>query len=1185
MKTAHIFILIACLLVSGLLGTACSSNEDANTKAPTATSAPLAAIPITASNAAQITQIKTLQGHIEQAFSVAFSPDGALLASGGGSADRTVRLWDTHTGESVRVIDAHQHLVWHIAFSPDGKTMATASEDGTLRLWEVATGKQLAVLDELDVAVFGAAFTPDGKTLASVDNYKAVKLWDVATGQQIGALEGNRQLIQSVAISPDGTLLATGGGDSTVRLWNLATGESLGILGEHGGLVNAVAFSPDGAWVASAAVGGEVTLWNVKTRESQVVVHLGGMVPPGMFSVAFSPDGTVLAFGSMDGTIGLWDMAAGKGLAEIQGHTDAVYGLAFSPDGTLLASAALDGNVILWGIRAGGTAEAAATPDMVVASEASVTALNDSQLTLAASACAGSQAAELIQEFRSATGITVRYPSGWAVKDGDNNTVVIVNKAEYLDIDTANEMPEDVVAVSIMPSFDPVSMGLPASADVSVGQILTLMTRVAVVKDVKVGDKDAARVDVKRTKVKLEGFVIGYKIGDAKMLVAIVGAREGQLSKFECTVMKIIENITYPVPGTPTVIPAPAASETPVPASTLLPAPPVASATPVPEVQIVVVVTMTPMSGVCVLNGEMIISGTGTAGLNVRSEPNYRAVSVFLASEGERVTIIGGPQSANGMEWCQVRREQDGSTGWAARDYLAEAPAAAAPSVATPTTVAIQPATPTPDVQVRVITSTPLPGGCALNREMIISGTGVSGLAVRSAPGYSGTPVFLAIEGERVQIIGGPQFADDWEWCQIRREQDGATGWMARDYLAEAPEATGVPANTPSSSVTPSPGGDDTLLVRSFPPGLEVYVVPADKAVGSFGESYTTHPDYLAGNTPLEIALDPGDYWVTVSKMDDPIDFRADGEDNTVFAIDLDAQGQVTGTETVGKSYLITKKVGHQAIVTALFWPKDQALVDFVASLPEENVLSFTDEGGIWENFLTEIFQTHNIPPDDQPYLVQMLSKTGKAVWYSPDSSQHLYVYFNEPTQVVVDPNVPLPSGINLPAAEDTPPVAAPQPEVFPTDTRADVPIGEQTFEHGHMFWIRRNGQIWVAVENPAGSERGDWFCYYDTFVDGEPETDPALVPPDDLFQPRREFGKLWRNTPGLRDTLGWAVTPEFELISHYTYIAGLTMQDGQYVPGPGEHRLTTLYDESISFYEGDMRGDCGGGTWQIVGQ
>ncbi len=169
---------------------------------------------------------------------------------------------------------------------------------------------------------------------------------------------------------------------------------------------------------------------------------------------------------------------------------------------------------------------------------------------------------------------------------------------------------------------------------------------------------------------------------------------------------------------------------------------------------------------------------------------------------------------------------------------------------------------------------------------------------------------------------------------------------------------------------------------------------------------------------------------------------------------------------------------------------------------------------------------------------------------------------------------------------ERTPlPTATERPEIFPTDVIAEVQLAEQVFEHGRMFWIRHTLQIWVMQASADDPNGGDWFCYNDTFVDGEQEVDPTLIPPDGTFQPRRGFGKLWRNHPEIREGLGWAITPEFELTSKYRYIAGGVVDNGQYMPGPGEHRLTTLYNESISFYEGDVRGDCQGGTWHMTPQ
>lgn len=184
--------------------------------------------------------------------------------------------------------------------------------------------------------------------------------------------------------------------------------------------------------------------------------------------------------------------------------------------------------------------------------------------------------------------------------------------------------------------------------------------------------------------------------------------------------------------------------------------------------------------------------------------------------------------------------------------------------------------------------------------------------------------------------------------------------------------------------------------------------------------------------------------------------------------------------------------------------------------------------------------------------------------------------------------NQPLDVTARLPQPTETPAPGAPtpRPDIFPTDVVSTVQIVEQSYQGGRLFWIRHTRQIWVMLTDPDMPGRGEWLCYNDTFTEGEMETDPDLVPPDeDLIQPRRGFGKLWRNNDDLRDDLGWAITPELEVDSQYTYVAGGTVQNGQYVPGPGEHRLTTFNNESISFYEQDIRGDCMGGEWYLGGR
>ena len=70
--------------------------------------------------------------------SVCFSPDGSILASG--SYDQTVRLWDSHTGECLRLLQGHTNPVSSVCFSPDGSILASAGYDKTVRLWDSHTG-------------------------------------------------------------------------------------------------------------------------------------------------------------------------------------------------------------------------------------------------------------------------------------------------------------------------------------------------------------------------------------------------------------------------------------------------------------------------------------------------------------------------------------------------------------------------------------------------------------------------------------------------------------------------------------------------------------------------------------------------------------------------------------------------------------------------------------------------------------------------------------------------------------------------------------------------------------------------------------------------------------------------------------------------------------------------------------
>lgn len=143
----------------------------------------------------------------------------------------------------------------------------------------------------------------------------------------------------------------------------------------------------------------------------------------------------------------------------------------------------------------------------------------------------------------------------------------------------------------------------------------------------------------------------------------------------------------------------------------------------------------------------------------------------------------------------------------------------------------------------------------------------------------------------------------------------------------------------------------------------------------------------------------------------------------------------------------------------------------------------------------------------------------------------------------------------------------------FPTPVRAQVQVAEQLFEGGRMFWLQPTGQIWVAIVSSEG--RGSWSVYQDNFIDGtDLDIDPSIVPPAGRLQPERGFGKLWRESPEVREALGWAVTPEFGYISDYQYHVSGNDANGNPV---GYHVIYSLYGEQFRFNEID-------GTWQLGG-
>jgi WD40 repeat protein len=285
-----------------------------------------------------------LAGHTGAVFSLAYAPDGKLLASG--SQDGTVRLWDTAAGKERFTLRAHDGEVLAVAFSPDGQLLVSGGKEGLAKVWDVKTGQERFSLPRHQGAVTSVAFSPDGKRLASAGDGRTAKVWELATRQSVHSLEGHGSFVQAVAFSPDGKVLATGSADFALRLWDAATGQLLGTYRRHHGGIRSVSFSPDGKYLATASHDNTVKLWDPTTGdEIRTLIGHRGFVA----SLAFSPDSKRLAsVASHDHQIRVWDADTGKVMFTLPGDAAIGWCVAFRPDGRYLAAAGEDSVIKVW---------------------------------------------------------------------------------------------------------------------------------------------------------------------------------------------------------------------------------------------------------------------------------------------------------------------------------------------------------------------------------------------------------------------------------------------------------------------------------------------------------------------------------------------------------------------------------------------------------------------------------------------------------------------------------------------------------------------------------------------------------------------------------------------------------------------------------------------------------------------